>query len=74
MTDIGDLNLKFPLVLVISVFMSSFNFMISRVEHTKVLKPQGLLYGVLTRYGSNQPDQIQKLTRGLKLTIYKQET
>ena len=29
MAGFGDLNLKFPLILVISVLMSSFNFMLS---------------------------------------------
>ena len=35
MTGFGDINLKFPLILAISVFMSSFNFMLSRVLHEK---------------------------------------
>ena len=33
MTGFGDSKLKFPLILAISIFMSSFNFMLSRVEH-----------------------------------------
>ena len=33
MTGFIDLNLKFPLILAISVFISSLNFMLSRVEH-----------------------------------------
>ena len=33
MTDFDDLNLKFPPIVVISIFMSSLNFMLSRVEH-----------------------------------------
>ena len=32
MTGFGDLNLKFPLIVAMSVFMSSQNFML-RVEH-----------------------------------------
>ena len=35
MTDFCDLNLKFPLILAISVFLCSLNFMLSRVEHKK---------------------------------------
>ena len=35
MTGFGDLYLKFPLILTISVFMSRLNFMLSRVEHEK---------------------------------------
>ena len=35
MTGFGDLNLKSPLILAISVFMSSLNFMLSLVEHEK---------------------------------------
>ena len=35
MTDFYDLNLNFPISLAISVFMSSLNFMLSRVEHEK---------------------------------------
>ena len=31
----GDLILKFPLVLAISLFMSSLEFMLGRVEHEK---------------------------------------
>ena len=34
-TDFGDLNLKLPLILAISVFMSNLNFMLCRVEHEK---------------------------------------
>ena len=37
MTGFGDLTLKFPLILAILVFMSHLNFMLSRVEHEKVL-------------------------------------
>ena len=33
MTGFGDLNLKFLLILAISAFMSSLNFMLSRVMH-----------------------------------------
>ena len=33
MPTIVDLNLKFPLILVISIFMSSFNSMLNSVEH-----------------------------------------
>ena len=38
MTDFqafGDFNLKFPMILAISVFMSSLNIVLSRVEHGK---------------------------------------
>ena len=35
MTSFGNLILKFLLILAISVFMSSLNFMLSRVEHEK---------------------------------------
>ena len=35
MTGFGDLNLKLQLILDISVFMSSLNFMLTRVEHGK---------------------------------------
>ena len=35
MTGFCDLNLRFPGSSTISVFMSSFNFMLSRVEHEK---------------------------------------
>ena len=35
MTGFGNLNLKFPLTLAISVSMSSLNFMLSSVEHDK---------------------------------------
>ena len=35
MTGFVDLNLKFPMILAISEFMSSFNFMLSGVEHEK---------------------------------------
>ena len=35
MIGFGDLNLKFQLILAISVIMSSLNFMLSRVEHEK---------------------------------------
>ena len=35
MTGFGDLNLKFPLTLAISVFINTLNFMLSRVEHGK---------------------------------------
>ena len=35
MTSFGDLNLKFPLILAISVFMSHLNLMLCRVEHEK---------------------------------------
>ena len=35
MTGFGDLNPKFPLILAISVFMSSLQFILSRVEHEK---------------------------------------
>ena len=31
----GDLNLKIPLILVILIFRSILNFMLSRVEHEK---------------------------------------
>ena len=33
MTGFGDFNLKFPLILAISVFMRSLNFMLSSVGH-----------------------------------------
>ena len=36
MTGFDDLNIRFPLILAISVFMSSLNFMLSKVEHEKV--------------------------------------
>ena len=40
MTGIGDLNLKFPLILDISIFIiSSLNFMLSRDEHEKYSYP-----------------------------------
>ena len=32
-----ELNLKIPSILAISIFMSIFNFMLSRVEHEKCL-------------------------------------
>ena len=35
MTDFGDLNMKIPLILSISIFMSSLNFMHICVEHEK---------------------------------------
>ena len=35
MTGFGDLNLEFPLILAILLFMSSLNFMLRRVEHEK---------------------------------------
>ena len=35
MTGFGDLNLKFTLILAISVFMSNFNFMLGGVENEK---------------------------------------
>ena len=35
MTGFSDLNLKFPLILAISLFMSSFDFVLSRVELEK---------------------------------------
>ena len=38
MTGFGDLNLKMPLILAISVLISSLNFMLSRVEHEKSFK------------------------------------
>ena len=37
MIGFGELNLKFPLILAISVFMSNLEFILSRVEHKKVL-------------------------------------
>ena len=37
MVGFCDLNLKFPLILAISVLMSSLNFMLSRDEHEKFL-------------------------------------
>ena len=40
MAGFGDLNLKFPLILAISVFMCSLN-MLSRVEHEKSFKTLG---------------------------------
>ena len=44
MTGFGDLNLKFPLIMAISVFMSSLNFMLSRVEHEESFKTKFLIY------------------------------
>ena len=38
MTGFGDLNLKFPLILTISVFMSNLNVMVNSVEHEKTNK------------------------------------
>ena len=35
MNGLGDLNLKFPLILAISAFMSSLNFMLSIGDHEK---------------------------------------
>ena len=35
MTGFGDLNLKFPGILAISVFMNSLNFLLSTVEREK---------------------------------------
>ena len=35
MTGFGDLNLEFPLILAISVFMNRLNFTLNRVEHEK---------------------------------------
>ena len=35
MTGFGDIGLKFPLILAISVFIGSLNFMFSRVEDEK---------------------------------------
>ena len=35
MAGFGDLNLKFPLILAISVFMRSLNFKLSGVKHEK---------------------------------------
>ena len=41
MTGCGDLNLKLPLTLAISVFMSNLNFMLSYVEHEKTFINSG---------------------------------
>ena len=38
----GGLNLKFPLILDVSVFMSSKNFMLSNVEHEKKFNNRGV--------------------------------
>ena len=38
MIDLDDLNLKISLILVILIFMSNLNFMLSRVEHEKSFK------------------------------------
>ena len=35
MTGFGDLNLKIPSILAVSIFMSCLNFMLSWVEHEK---------------------------------------
>ena len=35
MTSFGNLNLNFPLILTISVYMSSLNFMFNSFEHEK---------------------------------------
>ena len=35
MIDIGNLNLKIPIILAISTFMSSLKFMLCCVEHEK---------------------------------------
>ena len=45
MTGFCDLNLKFPMILAISVFMSISNFMLSWVEHEKtfITSEPGLL-------------------------------
>ena len=41
MTCFGDWNLKFPMILAISVSMSSLNFMLSRVEYEKTFINSG---------------------------------
>ena len=38
MTGYDELNLKFTLILALTVCMSSLNFLLSRVEHEKSLK------------------------------------
>ena len=43
MTSFGDLNLKFPLILTILVFIISLNFMLSRVEQEKSFITSGLV-------------------------------
>ena len=48
MSGFGDLNLKLPIILAISVFVSSLNSMLNSIPCSaelgmkKVLKPQGL--------------------------------
>ena len=45
MIGVGDLNLKIPLILAISVFMSSLNFMLSLLEHEQsFITSRGLVY------------------------------
>ena len=47
MTGFAALNLKIPLFLAISIFMSSLNFRLSRVEHEKrfiTLRPVCVIY------------------------------
>ena len=50
MTGFDDLNLKIQKILVISIFISSLNFMLSRVEYEKSFitsKPKPSFYCVL---------------------------
>ena len=46
MTAFGDFNLKFPLILAIYVFISSFNFMPSSLEHEKSFITLGPVLGL----------------------------
>ena len=48
MTGFGDLNLKFPFMLAVLVFMSNSNFMLSRVEHEKSFITSGPVEFFLT--------------------------
>ena len=56
MTVFSDFNLKFPIIWATSVFMSSLNFMLSRVKHEKsfiTLRP-GVLWKLATTIDLNQ--------------------
>ena len=57
MSGFGDLYLKFLLILAISVFISSLNFMLSRVEHENffILGPRHLCCKLEEQFDSRLP-------------------
>ena len=61
MFGFDDLNLKFPLILAISVFRSSLNFMFSRVEHDKCFIISGPVENMLVLIGMPEQVSIQHL-------------